>query len=169
MSKGPMDCPGEGRRGPRIIVDADACPRNVLQMCSSVGREMEVSLVTVASFNHDIQSDDHIVVDDSPEAADIKIMNMMRSRDIIVSQDWGLAAMALARGAACVSPRGHEYDEDQMDGMLEIREALAKHRRSGGKTGGPKKRVQRDDGRFEATLRRLVKEAKGEGHGESRT
>ncbi|MFP4201277.1 MAG: YaiI/YqxD family protein [Bacillota bacterium] len=141
---------------PRIIVDADACPRVVLDICHRVAEERGLSVVTVASFAHDVSSKCHIMVDDGPEAADLRIMNIATCGDVVISQDWGLAAMVLARGASCLNPSGQEYSSKTIDTLLEFREAMSRHRRRGGRTRGPKKREEEDDLRFERCLRKLL-------------
>src|SRR5512137_2114384 len=88
----------------KILVDADACPRSVLQTCIRIGRKYNVPVWTVASFNHRIESDHPIVVGDSFQEADIKIVNLTEAGDVVVTADWGLAAMVLGKGAKCLSP-----------------------------------------------------------------
>lgn len=140
----------------KIIVDADACPRSVLQETVRTGAEYGVQVVTVASFEHNITSDLHITVGNSSQEADLKIINITEPGDIIITQDWGLAALVLSKRASAVSPVGIEYSTEKMDFMLEEREMKAKFRRSGGRTKGPKKRNAVDDMRFAATLKRIL-------------
>lgn len=136
----------------KIIIDADACPRSVLLISLQAGEKEGIPVWTVASFNHNIQSDRHIVVADDPQATDIKVLNKADKGDIVVTQDWGLAAMLLGKGVTCLSPDGREFKEDTIEFLLEIRESKAKHRRGGGRTRGPKKRTLEDDLRFEKSL-----------------
>ncbi len=140
----------------KILIDADACPRTVLQICRKSGREYRVPVWTVASYNHNINSDHHITVGDAPEEADLKILNLAEGGDIIVTQDLGLAAMVMGKGARCLSPLGKEYQSDTIDFMLELREIKARHRRAGGRTAGPQKRTADDDQRFEQSIRRML-------------
>ncbi len=136
----------------KIIVDADACPKAVLQICLQKGQQYGIPVWTVASFNHNITSDHHVTVGSASQEADLKVLNMARRGDVIVTQDWGLAAVALGKGVKCLNPDGRKYQEDQMDFMLEEREMKAKYRRSGGRTRGPKKRTGWDDKKFSAGL-----------------
>lgn len=76
--------------------------------------------------------------------------------DVVVTQDWGLAAMALGKGAKCLSPTGREFHSDRIAFLLEEREVKSKLRRSGGRTKGPKKRTAEDDRRFEISLERIL-------------
>jgi uncharacterized protein YaiI (UPF0178 family) len=140
----------------KIMVDADACPKSVLQICMSIGHQYGVQVWTVASFNHSIDSDHPVIVGNDPQEADIKIINMTEEGDIIVTQDWGLAAVVLGKGAKCLSPAGREFRPDKIQFLLEEREIKSKLRRSGVRTKGPKKRTVDDDRRFETCLERIL-------------
>jgi hypothetical protein len=140
----------------KILVDADACPRSVLQVCFKLAHKYGLAVWTVASFNHNIESDHHIVVGNASQEADLKIMNLAEPGDIVISQDWGLAAMVLGKGARCLNPMGHEYNAATMDFLLEEREVKAKLRRAGGRTRGPKKRTAEDDKHFEQGLNKCI-------------
>ncbi len=145
-----------GGTPPRIIIDADACPRRVFEICRVLAREFGRCLVTVASVNHAIDSDWHITVDPDPEAADMHIVNLACAQDVVITADWGLASMVLAKGATCLSPSGKRYRDADMGAMLEVRAAQARHRRGGGRTRGPSPRSSEDDIRFERALRTVL-------------
>ena len=119
-------------------------------------REYVIPVWTVASFNHQIESDRHIVVGDVSQETDIKVLNLAQAGDLAITQDWGLAAMLLGKRVFCLNPSGKEYQEDDIEFMLEAREAMAKIRRGGGRTKGPKKRTGADDQRFEKSLREIL-------------
>lgn len=136
----------------KIIVDADACPREVLASCFTIGETYGIQVWTVASFNHNITSDRHIIVGNAPQEADLKVLNIAERGDVAVTQDWGLAAMLLGKGVFCLSPGGRKYNDENIGFLLETREALAKFRRAGGRTKGPKKRTGEDDKNFMASL-----------------
>jgi uncharacterized protein YaiI (UPF0178 family) len=140
----------------KILIDADACPKSVLQSCKRLGRKYNIPVWTVASFNHHIESDYPIVVGDGFQEADIKIINLTEAGDVIVTGDWGLAAMVLGKKAKCLSPMGREFDPEKIGFLLEEREVKAKIRRGGGKTRGPKKRTSADDRRFETRLEEIL-------------
>jgi len=140
----------------KILIDADACPRSVLQICMRFGRRYNIRVWTVASFNHDIESDHPIVVGNDFQEADMKIMNLTEAGDIVITGDWGLAAMVLGKGATCLSPMGREFRTEKIGFLLEEREAKAKFRRGGGRTKGPKKRKLEDDRRFEFCLEKIL-------------
>lgn len=143
----------------KIIVDADACPKNALLTCSRLAAEYQIELHTVSSFNHNIISDHHTTVGNASQEADFAVMNMTVRGDIVVTQDGGLAAMVLGKGAAAISPIGKVFREKTIVFLLEERETKAKLRRSGRHTKGPRKRTPEDDQRFTASLRKLIEKA----------
>jgi uncharacterized protein YaiI (UPF0178 family) len=97
------------------------------------------------------------MVGNAPQETDIKIINMTHEGDVVVTQDWGLAAMVLGKGAICLSPTGREFRSERIEFLLEEREVKSKFRRSGGKTKGPKKRTVEDDRRFEIYLEQSLR------------
>ena len=148
----------------KILVDADACPRQVLQICMDVGRKHDVEVWTVASFAHHIDSDHHVVVSNDPQEVDIKVINMTEEDDIVLTQDWGLAAVVLGKGARSLSPAGKEFRSHRIQFLLEEREIKNRFRRGGGRTKGPKKRTFQDDRRFEASLERMLSKTRKKGN-----
>jgi uncharacterized protein YaiI (UPF0178 family) len=140
----------------KILIDADACPRSALQICKKLGRKYNIPVWTVASFDHEIESDHHLVVGDDSQEVDLKVMNLTEAGDVVVTGDWGLAAIVLGKGAKCLSPMGKEFRSEKMEFLLEEREAKAKFRRGGGRTKGPRKRTLGDDRRFESSLERIL-------------
>ena len=143
----------------KIVIDADACPRAALQISMSLGRKYSVPVWTVASFSHNIQSDNHITVGNDSQEVDLKVCNIASRGDVVVTQDWGLAAVILGKGARCLSPGGIEFRSSTIDFLLEEREMKAKIRRSGGRTKGPSKRTDSDDHRFRYTLDLILRES----------
>lgn len=140
----------------KIMIDADACPKSVLQITLRLARKYDLPVTTVASFNHLIESDHHIIVGNDPQEADMKIINMSKEGDLCITQDWGLAAIILAKKVKCLHPSGWEYLPDKIGFMLEEREMKARYRRGGGRTKGPKKRSSEEDIRFEQNLERII-------------
>ncbi|MDO5114927.1 MAG: DUF188 domain-containing protein [Synergistaceae bacterium] len=144
----------------KLIIDADACPRGAFERAAAIAARAGIELLTVANFNHEIISANHIVTGGDPQEADIRIINLSEAGDLIVTQDIGLAAMALGKRARAISPSGFEYRQETMDASLEERELKARYRRSGGRTKGPHKRAKEDDERFAKELERMISEAK---------
>jgi uncharacterized protein YaiI (UPF0178 family) len=140
----------------KIIVDADACPKSILRICMELGAKYKVPVWTVASFNHIIDSSHHIMVGNASQETDIKIMNLANFGDVVITHDYGLAAMILSKQAWVIHPNGWEYKPDTINFLLEEREAKARFRRGGGRTKGPKKRDLKDDKEFERCLENVL-------------
>lgn len=142
--------------GYKVMVDADACPKACLQIVQKLAAAYQVRVLTVASFNHQIDNAEHIITGNEKDAADLAIMNRVSAGDIVVTQDWGLAALVLGKKAQAIAPNGRIYSDSRMDQMLEERNLLAKYRRSGGRTKGPSKRSGQDDRLFAANFEKLL-------------
>ncbi|RYD03750.1 hypothetical protein N752_18555 [Desulforamulus aquiferis] len=74
----------------KVIVDADACPKSVLASAQKICHQVGLELWTVASFNHNISSANHITVGNASQEADIQVMNLTKRGDIVITQDWVL-------------------------------------------------------------------------------
>lgn len=143
----------------RIIADADACPRSVRQIIAELSVLYGWEMLTVASLAHNIEdSPHHIAVSTEPQAVDLAIHNLTQRGDVVVTQDWGLAAIVLGKGAKAVSPAGRIYREERMDFLLEERHMKAKYRKAGGRTKGPAARTAQDDKSFYIALEKLINE-----------
>lgn len=141
----------------KIWVDADACPKSVRDIIASLTLDRRWEMITVASFNHRITgSHRHITVDNEPQAVDIAIGNLCRKGDLVVTQDWGLAAMVMGKGCRAVSPHGVIFQEEKIEFLLEERYQKEKIRRAGGRTKGPAARNKEDDIRFRTSLEKLL-------------
>lgn len=140
----------------KVIVDADACPRACLQVLHKHKREWNYRLLTIASVDHQIANADHIMVGKGADAADLAVMNNTSRGDIVVTQDWGLAALILGKGARALSPSGRIYSQQNIEFLLEERFLKARHRRAGGRTKGPSARTVQDDHKFEKNFLELL-------------
>lgn len=150
-----------GQKPVEIYVDADAMPRTALAIVRSVGKAFYASVMTVSSIRHELGGDNHISVDPAPESTDMEIIRRI-ARDkacVVVTQDYGLAALVLAKGARALSPTGRIYTADNIDALLAERAFSAKIRRSRKnriKGQGPRPRTAEDDERFEQALRSII-------------
>ncbi|NMB00090.1 MAG: DUF188 domain-containing protein [Firmicutes bacterium] len=126
-------------------------------------KQWNYRLLTIASVDHRIDNPDHIVVGKGADAADLAVMNNTARGDIVVTQDWGLAALILGKGAWALSPSGRVYSDQSIDFLLEERFWKARHRRAGGRTKGPAARTTEDDHRFETSFLKLLERANKNG------
>lgn len=140
----------------RILVDADACP--VKAVITRLAKQYKIAVVMVLDSSH-IFSDGYsqvIAVDTGRDSADYYLANLMRAGDIVVTQDYGVAAMALGKGARAINQDGLIYGADNMDRLLFERHLGQKVRRAGGRTRGVKKRTAEMDMRFEKALKEML-------------
>lgn len=136
----------------RILVDADACP--VKEIIARLGRSRGVHVIMICDTSHIIRDgySEVMTVDKARDSVDLALVNRLKPSDIVISQDYGVAAMALGKGCRVLNQNGMEYDEDNIDRLLFERHLAQKVRRAGGKTSGNKKRSKENDSDFEAAL-----------------
>lgn len=141
----------------RIYVDADACP--VVRQTEKIAEKYNVPVTLICDTNHMLSSDysDIIVADAGADSVDIVLVNRCSKGDIVVSQDYGVAAMALGKGAYPIHQNGRWYTNENIDELL-MQRHMAKTARRKGKNHlkGPKKRTAEDDQRYIASLERLI-------------
>lgn len=142
----------------QIFVDADACP--VVHIVEKIARKYNVDVTLLCDTNHTLSSDysEIIVVGAGADAVDYKLISICHKGDIVVSQDYGVAAMALGKGAYAIHQSGKWYTDDNIDQMLLERHLSKKARRSSSKNHirGPQKRTEEDDNRFLESFEKLV-------------
>ena len=142
----------------QLWIDADACPVVDLAIRTAARHGMQVMLV--CDDAHDMQRDgaQTITVARGADSADMMIVNRVHKGDIVITQDYGLAALCLARGARPMDQNGRIYDENNIDSLLGMRHIAKKIRHAGGRFKGPPKRTKEQDEWFEQSLERLLSE-----------
>ena len=142
----------------RVFVDADACP--VVGIVEKVARENNVPITLLCDTNHVLSSDysEVIVVGAGADAVDYKLISICHKGDIVVSQDYGVAAMALGKGAYAIHQSGKWYTNENIDQMLMERHLNKKARRTSRKNHlkGPRKRTSEDDERFRESFEKMI-------------
>lgn len=145
-----------GKPAPRILVDADGCP--VVDETVSVARRLGVECLLFCDTAHEYQKDGAktLVFSKGPDSVDFGLVNTARPGDIVVTQDYGLATLCLARLARVIDQNGMEYTSANIDGLLEARHFAKKVRRGGGRLKGPPKRTPGQDEDFTRALVRML-------------
>lgn len=142
----------------QIYVDADACP--VGGIVKETAKKYKIPVTLLCDTNHVLHSDysDVVVVGAGADAVDYKLISICHRGDIVVSQDYGVAAMALGKGAYAIHQSGKWYTNDNIDQMLMERHLNKKARRSSHKNHikGPKKRTEEDNERFAQSFEKLI-------------
>lgn len=141
----------------RIIVDGDACPG--ISIIEGLSKKYGVELLIYCDIHHNIVVDygEVKIVDCGFQSVDMYISNISKKGDIIVSQDYGVAAICLGKGAAVISPKGNIYTDDNIATLLEQRYISQKIRKAGGRTPNPKKRIMEDNIKLKNILENLIK------------
>lgn len=140
----------------KILVDADACP--VKEIIERVAKKYEIPVVMFIDSSHILYSDysEIVTVGQGKDAVDIALINKTERGDVVVTQDYGVAAMALGKGAYPINNFGVVISDDNIDRMLFERHISAKIRRSGGRLCGFHKRTKENDERFEKNFTELI-------------
>lgn len=140
----------------RIIVDGDACPG--ISIISKISKTYNLELIVYCDIHHYINLDYGVVkvVDSGFQSVDMYVVNECKSNDVVISQDYGVAAICLGKKAHLINPKGYYYTEENIDRMLEERHMSQKIRRAGGRTSNPRKRTKEDDLRLEKNLIKLI-------------
>ena len=141
----------------RILIDADGCP--VVDLTVRLAKKYGIECTILCDTSHEFNRDGAktVVVEKDADSVDFKIVNLVGEGDIVVTQDYGLAAMCLARKAIPVSQNGLVYTDKNIDQLLFTRYVSKKIRNAGGRMKGPSKRTPEQDKAFEAALERLIK------------
>ena len=138
-----------------VLIDADACP--VVDIAVKLCREYQRECVLLCDTAHEIHKDGAqiLVFDKGADSVDYALVNRTSAGDIVITQDYGLASMCLARAARVLHQDGWEYTQNNIDALLFQRHAAKEYRAAGGRTKGPAKRKDTQDQAFAAALRQM--------------
>ena len=141
----------------QILVDADACP--VKQIIVRLAKNYNIPVTMLIDTSHELNDGYSrvITVDKQADSVDYALIGLLTCDDIVVTQDYGLAAMALGKKAKVINQNGMIYTNENIEKLLMERYIGDKIRRGGGRTKGPSKRTKEDDARFEIAFEKLLK------------
>ena len=142
-----------------VLIDADGCP--VTDITVRLCRKFHIPCTLLCDTAHEFHRDgaETLVVDKGSDSVDFALVNRVHSGDLVITQDYGLASMCLARRCRVLHQDGWEYTLDNIDALLLVRHESRKHRASGGRFKGPKKRTAQQDKAFETALEKLLQTA----------
>lgn len=142
----------------KVLVDADACP--VVKIIEEEAAKRQIPVILFCDTNHVLFSDYSEVklIGAGADAVDFALVNQCSEGDIVVTQDYGLAAMVLSKRAKAIHQSGRWYTEDNIERLLAERAMAKKARRASSKhhLKGPAKRTAEDDVRFRESFVRLL-------------
>ena len=140
----------------KIFVDADGCP--VVNIAIEIAKEYGLEIIVVKNFAHMIKSSyaEIVSVDIENDSADFYIVNRVSKGDIVITQDYGLAALCISKEAYPINQNGLVYTTFNIDGMLNTRHVHRELRKSGKHHSKFKKRTRENDDKFKKSFKRLI-------------
>ena len=140
----------------KVLIDADACP--VVNIAVALCLEHSVPCVLLCDTAHEIHREgaQTLTFDKGSDSVDFALVNRICAGDIVITQDYGLASMCLAKNARVLHQDGWEYTVCNIDALLLTRHESRKYRAAGGRTKGPKKRTKEQDQAFLLAFQRML-------------
>lgn len=140
----------------KVLIDADACP--VVDIAVGLCQEFRMQCLLFCDTAHEIhkQGAQTLVFDKGADSVDYALVNRVEPEDVVITQDYGLASMCLAKNARVLHQDGWEYTAYNMDALLFQRHAAKEYRMAGGRVKGPAKRKSAQNQAFTAALRQLL-------------
>jgi len=144
----------------KILIDADGCP--VVDVAVRISQEHHIECLILCDTSHILEKDGATTLTFSKgaDSVDFALVNRVSPGDIVVTQDYGLAAMCLSKNAVVINQDGNEYTSENIDTLLLARHTAKKIRNSGGRLKGPKKRSAVQDEAFKTILAYLLEHRK---------
>ena len=140
----------------RLFIDADGCPVTKIAVRAAQARGVPCTVICDTSHRFDLPGAEVITVEQGADSADLRLVNMIQRGDIAVTQDYGLAALCLSRGAHVLDQDGRQYTSENIDGLLAFRALAKRIRRGGGRLRGASKRTAAQDRAFETALGEML-------------
>jgi len=143
----------------KILVDADACP--VKNIITKIAKKNYIPVIMFVCTANEIKDEYSQVrtVDKGADSVDFALVSECKPEDIVVTQDYGLAAMALGKKAFVIHPNGFYYSNENIERLLMERHIGAKNRKAGIRTKGPAKRTSKNNEDFEIAFSNLLNKA----------
>lgn len=142
----------------KILIDADGCP--VMDVTLSMAKDRDIETIILCDTAHIINKEgvETITVSKGCDSVDFSLLKLVKKGDLVVTQDYGLAGMVLAKGGLAIRQDGLIYNDYNIDRLLEERHNAKKLRKSGARLKGPKKRTIEDDNKYINELKKLLGE-----------
>ena len=139
-----------------VLIDADGCP--VTKIAVRLCREYQTPCILLCDTVHEFHHENirTLIFDKGSDSVDFALVSRVQSGDLVITQDYGLASMCLAKACRVLHQDGWEYTSDNIDALLLVRHESRKHRAAGGRFKGTKKRTPQQDNAFEAALKRIL-------------
>ena len=143
----------------KVLIDADACP--VVDIAVTLCKQTGIECLLLCDTAHVLQREgaQTLIFDKGADSVDFALVNRVTPGDIVITQDYGLASMCLARQARVLHQDGWEYTQYNIGGLMEQRHAAKKFRAAGGRTKGPSKRTALQNTAFNNALQQMLQQS----------
>lgn len=143
----------------KVLIDADGCP--VVNITIALCRQYQIPCFLLCDTAHRMEREyaTTLTFDKGSDSVDFALVNRTQPGDIVITQDYGLASMCLAKTDRILHQDGWLYTQYNISGLMEQRHAAKKFRAAGGRTKGPSKRTAQQDRAFQETLKQLLQQA----------
>jgi len=139
----------------RILVDADACPVKEFILKLAKKDNIEVQMFFDNSHEYEDGYSKVFILDKGADSVDYFLINRVLPNDIVVTQDYGVATMALSKKAHPINQNGLIFNDDNILSLLNQR-AINKKIRRHKNLKGPRKRTSNDNELFKKNLGMLI-------------
>ena len=140
----------------KLLIDADGCP--VVDIAVGIAKKHRLECLILCDTSHVFEKEgaSTLIFSKGADSVDFALVNIASSGDIVITQDYGLAAMCLSKQALVLNQDGKEYTVENIDGLLSFRHTAKKIRNAGGRLKGPSKRTSAQDEAFKAALNHIL-------------
>lgn len=140
----------------KVLIDGDGCP--VVDIAIQVSKSYGIPCLLLCDTAHEFcrEGAQTLVVDQGADSVDFALVSRVCAGDIVITQDYGLASLCLARNARVLHQDGWEYTQHNIDGLLLLRHESRKLRSAGGRMKGPKKRSKSQNEAFRNALVKIL-------------
>ncbi len=106
-----------------ILIDADGCP--VVDLTLQIAKQFDVPVIILCDTSHQIEREgaQTLVFDKGADSVDFALVNRVKPGDVVVTQDYGLASMCLAKRVRVLNQNGLEYTADKKQKAPSCRQA----------------------------------------------
>ena len=139
-----------------ILIDADGCP--VVDLTLQIAKRFGISVIILCDTSHQIEREgvQTLVFDKGSDSVDFALVNRVKPGDVVVTQDYGLASMCLAKRVRVLNQNGLEYTADNIDAFMLRRYESKRLLRAGKHPKGCAKRTKEQDVIFKQALHHIL-------------
>lgn len=142
-----------------ILVDADACPRDIKEILYRAAMRTKSRMTFFANRWLELPASEFIKMKKVGlgfDVADAEIVAQAIPGDLVITADIPLAYAAVKKGCVALNPRGMLYTDDNIQDALATRNLMTQLRDAGTISGGPGALRKSDRQTFASHLDRII-------------